>query len=34
MKIFTTKKSVTEYLEQSRAGGKSIGFVPTMGALH
>jgi pantoate--beta-alanine ligase len=34
LKIFTTKKSLTDYLEQSRENGKNIGFVPTMGALH
>ncbi len=34
MKIFTTKQSLQEYLLQKRALGKTIGFVPTMGALH
>jgi pantoate--beta-alanine ligase len=34
LKIFTTKKSLGEYLLQSRASHKTIGFVPTMGALH
>lgn len=34
MKIFTTRKSLTEHLEQLRREGKSIGFVPTLGALH
>jgi pantoate--beta-alanine ligase len=34
LKIFTTKKSLEEHLEQSRKSGKSSGFVPTMGALH
>jgi pantoate--beta-alanine ligase len=34
LNIFTTKKTLQEYLLQSRAGGKTIGFVPTMGALH
>ena len=34
MKIFTTKASLAEHLEQLRSSGKSIGFVPTMGALH
>jgi pantoate--beta-alanine ligase len=34
MKIFTTKQSLQEYLLQLRASGKTIGFVPTMGALH
>ena len=34
MNIFTTKKNLQEYLLQTRARGKTIGFVPTMGALH
>jgi pantoate--beta-alanine ligase len=34
LKIFTTKRSLTEHLEQLRSTGKSIGLVPTMGALH
>jgi pantoate--beta-alanine ligase len=34
LKIFTTKKSLAEHLEQSRRDGKKIGFVPTLGALH
>ena len=34
MKIFTTKKSVGDYLQGQKAGGKTMGFVPTMGALH
>jgi pantoate--beta-alanine ligase len=34
MKIFTTKQSLREYLLQRKALGKTIGFVPTMGALH
>lgn len=34
MKIFTTRKSLGEYLEQTRRAGKTIGFVPTLGALH
>ncbi|MBV8390829.1 MAG: pantoate--beta-alanine ligase, partial [Mucilaginibacter sp.] len=34
MKIFTTKENLTEYLGELRNSGKSIGFVPTMGALH
>ncbi len=34
MKIFTTRKSLGEYLEQIRRAGKTIGFVPTLGALH
>ena len=34
MKIFTTRKDLKEYLAQLRDNGKSIGFVPTLGALH
>ena len=34
MKIFTTRKDLKEYLAQLRNDGKSIGFVPTLGALH
>jgi pantoate--beta-alanine ligase len=34
LKIFTTRKSLGEYLEQIRTAGKTIGFVPTLGALH
>ena len=34
MKIFTNRKSLAEYLDDLRNIGKSIGFVPTMGALH
>ncbi|HEY8784826.1 MAG TPA: pantoate--beta-alanine ligase [Mucilaginibacter sp.] len=34
MKIFTTKKTLQQYLQQTRASDKTIGFVPTMGALH
>ena len=34
MNIFTTRKSLGEYLEQIRRAGKTKGFVPTMGALH
>ncbi|HTK18705.1 MAG TPA: pantoate--beta-alanine ligase [Mucilaginibacter sp.] len=34
MKIFTTKESLTQYLGELRSNGKSLGFVPTMGALH
>ena len=34
MKIFTTRKDLKEYLTLLRNDGKSIGFVPTLGALH
>ena len=34
MKIFTTRKSLAGHLEQLRSSGRSVGFVPTMGALH
>jgi pantoate--beta-alanine ligase len=34
LKIFTTKKTLQQYLQQTRASDKTIGFVPTMGALH
>jgi len=34
LKIFTTKESLTKYLDELRSNGKSLGFVPTMGALH
>jgi pantoate--beta-alanine ligase len=34
LKIFTTKKSLVEYLDQLRSNDKTIGFVPTLGALH
>ncbi|HAF27983.1 MAG TPA: pantoate--beta-alanine ligase [Bacteroidales bacterium] len=34
MKIVTSKKELSEELSQIRKVGKSIGFVPTMGALH
>ncbi len=34
MKIFTTKESLSTYLEELRNNHKSIGFVATMGALH
>ncbi|HEY2583218.1 MAG TPA: pantoate--beta-alanine ligase [Mucilaginibacter sp.] len=34
MKTFTTRKTLDEYLLQIRSSNKTIGFVPTMGALH
>lgn len=34
MKIFTTKKSLAEHLDKLRSEGNTVGFVPTMGALH
>jgi pantoate--beta-alanine ligase len=34
LKIFTTKKNLTEHLGQLRTAGKKIGFVATLGALH
>ncbi|WP_345953890.1 pantoate--beta-alanine ligase [Mucilaginibacter sp. PAMB04168] len=34
MKIFTTKNEVSQYLHQLKSAGKTVGFVPTMGALH
>ena len=34
MKIFTTKHEVSQHLQQLQAAGQSVGFVPTMGALH
>ena len=34
MKTFTNKQTLREYLLQIRADDKTIGFVPTMGALH
>lgn len=34
LKIFSSRDSVYSYLEDLRSNGKSIGFVPTMGALH
>lgn len=34
MKIFKSKTELKNYLSQEKQGGKSIGLVPTMGALH
>ncbi len=34
MKIFDTFQTLSEALAQERSGNKTIGFVPTMGALH
>lgn len=34
MKIAETIAELTAYLDTARSGGKTIGFVPTMGALH
>lgn len=34
LKIFTTRTALSEYLSIEREQGKSVGFVPTMGALH
>lgn len=34
MKILHTRAELSSYLQSEKAGGKSIGFVPTMGALH
>jgi pantoate--beta-alanine ligase len=34
LKTFTTKKTLQQYLSDLKAQGKTIGFVPTMGALH
>ena len=34
MKIFNSRQAIHNYLNELRASGKSIGFVPTMGALH
>ncbi|WP_460694954.1 pantoate--beta-alanine ligase [Mucilaginibacter puniceus] len=34
MERFTTKIQLQQYLAQAQAGGKTIGLVPTMGALH
>ena len=34
MKVFNTVKEVREAVAAAKARGKSVGFVPTMGALH
>lgn len=34
MKTYTSRKGLGEYLDGLRKGNKTIGFVPTMGALH
>lgn len=34
MEIFRTRAAVDKYLEEFRSKGKTVGFVPTMGALH
>jgi pantoate--beta-alanine ligase len=34
LKIFSTKTDLSQYLQQRRESGKSVGLVPTMGALH
>lgn len=34
LKTFTTRKSLQQYLQQIKALNQTIGFVPTMGALH
>ena len=34
MEIFRTQAEIHKYLNELRSGGKSVGFVPTMGALH
>lgn len=34
MQIFTTLRSLRDFIISEKAAGKSIGFVPTMGALH
>ncbi len=34
MKVFTTKKELQQHLQQIKNANKSIGFVPTLGALH
>ena len=34
MKVFSGIHAIREYLNKERSAGKSVGFVPTMGALH
>lgn len=34
MKIFSTSSDISAYISQLKSEGKSVGFVPTMGALH
>lgn len=34
MEVFTTRAALAEYLNRHRSAGKTIGFAPTMGALH
>ncbi len=34
LKIFNSREAIYEYLKELRSAGRSIGFVPTMGALH
>ncbi len=34
MKIFERRIAIADWVKQAKAAGKSIGFVPTMGALH
>ncbi len=34
LKIFTTKKEINQYTSGLKLKGKTVGFVPTMGALH
>ena len=34
MEILTTVKAIREYAAQAKKQGKTIGLVPTMGALH
>ena len=34
LRVITSKKELAEYIQSLRAEGATIGFVPTMGALH